>query len=477
VQKVRKEGFQDYKEKMNFYFYDITFLVIFGAFLSWFLISRRKKVQREGILFLYRTKLGLKIIDYISRKHKKFLHSFEYVLIFFGYLLMATMIFLIGQIIYLFFKFPDLIKAIKIPPVVPLIPYLPQIFKADYLPAFYFTYWIIVLAVAAISHEFLHGIFARARGIKIKSTGFAFLGPFSGAFVEPDENKVKKLPIKSQIAFLSAGTFANLVMTIVFFIILWLFFILFFAPSGVIFNIYTFSIANSSDINLTKESLFVNFDGGLNLTKVLVGNTTYYVESRYLVNNTGYVIAYEDSPALKAGLNGIIIGLDGNKINTYTDLVKALALKKPGDEVLIKTSFNNSVNEYNIKLAGRPDNENKAYLGIATIKTDSSSILSKIRNSALFFKDPNTDYEPKFAENFIIFIYNLIWWIVLVNFSVAVGNMLPLGIFDGGRVFYLTVFGITKSEKIAKAAYKFSTYLFILAFLLLTFLWFVNFPF
>jgi membrane-associated protease RseP (regulator of RpoE activity) len=101
--------------------------------------------------------------------------------------------------------------------------------------------------------------------------------------------------------------------------------------------------------------------------------------------------------------------------------------------------------------------------------------MGKVKNSVLFFKDPNTNYTTKFDGDLIIFIYNLIWWIVFINFSVALGNMMPLGLFDGGRVFYLTMLWITKSEKVARKAYKLSTYLLIGVFLLLTFLWFINF--
>ena len=151
---------------MSFFIYDITFLVIFSVFLALFLIKRRKKLKREGILILYRTKVGIRIINYISKKHERFLHKFEYVLVFTGYALMIGMLYLLFQLVYIFLKSPEFIRAVKIPPIAPLIPYLPQIFKVDYLPAFYFTYWIIVLAVAAITHEFLHGIFAKARNIK-----------------------------------------------------------------------------------------------------------------------------------------------------------------------------------------------------------------------------------------------------------------------------------------------------------------------
>jgi membrane-associated protease RseP (regulator of RpoE activity) len=457
---------------MSFFLYDLSFLIVFSTFLIIFLYKRRKKLQREGILIVYRTKLGIKIINCIAEKYKKFLHSLEYLLIFTGYALMLGMLFLLFQLLYIFARFPDFIRTIKIPPIMPLIPYIPRIFKIDFLPPFYFTYWIIVLGIAAITHEFFHGIFAKARKIKIKSTGFAFLGPFTGAFVEPDEAKVKKLKIKEQLGFLSAGTFANLVMAVLFFIFMWLFFISIFSAAGVVFNSYAFSVLNISDIKSRGEQNFIDFDGGLNLTEVFVKNKTYYVENENL--NQSYVIAYEDAPALKAGLAGVIIEFDGRQIKTNQDLKKELLDKKPGNEVVIKTLIEDSVKEHKIKLAERPDNKSQAYLGIVMIRTKGLSFLSKLRSRVLFFKDPNTYYKPIAAENLMIFIYNLLWWIVLINFSVALVNMLPFGIFDGGRVFYLSVLGLTKSEKTAKKAYKLSTYFIIFIFLTLTCLWFIG---
>ena len=61
--------------------------------------------------------------------------------------------------------------------------------------------------------------------------------------------------------------------------------------------------------------------------------------------------------------------------------------------------------------------------------------------------------------DFGIFIYNLFWWIVLISLSVALTNMLPMGMFDGGRFFMLTVWGITGNKKIAEGAFKWATWI------------------
>jgi len=52
------------------------------------------------------------------------------------------------------------------------------------------------------------------------------------------------------------------------------------------------------------------------------------------------------------------------------------------------------------------------------------------------------------------FGYYLLFWIVLINILVALFNMLPLGFLDGGRFFYLTIWGITRNEKVAERLFK-----------------------
>ena len=63
----------------------------------------------------------------------------------------------------------------------------------------------------------------------------------------------------------------------------------------------------------------------------------------------------------------------------------------------------------------------------------------------------------------------------MINLSVALVNMLPVGIFDGGRFFYLTVWGITGSEKFGRRAFAFSTWVIILFLVWLMFKWAVAF--
>ena len=459
---------------MSIIFLDITLFVIFTLFVIILLYKRKKKIEREGILYLYRTKIGIKIINYIGKKYEKALGVLKNFVIIFGYILMISIIFLIGQLLYFFIKFPEFVKAVKIPPIMPLVPYLPSLFKADFLPPFYFVYWIVIIAIVAIFHEFAHGIFAKKIGVKIKSTGFAFLGPFFGAFVEPDEEKMKRKSNFEQISVLSAGSFANLVLAAIFFVLFWIYFVNAFAPSGVIFNTYLFDVVNSSQITSIENNLNIDIDGDLNLSKVKIENETYFVETSNLNKVGEKIIAFKDLPAINAGLRGAIIKINNVRVENNEKLKAEILKYKPGEEIKITTLIDDSEKEFNIVLAENPANKSEPIMGVGILDLKSSSILGKIREKLSFFKNPNIYYAPKGNTDLTMFIYNFLWWILLINLSIALVNMLPVGIFDGGRVFYLTIFALTKSEKIAKKTFSIMTYLFLAVFIMLTVLWAVS---
>lgn len=471
---------------MDFTLYDIILLVLFVVFTSIFLYVKRENLKKEGLLFLYRTKLGIKIINTIGKKYKKTLTALSYVSIILGFILMLTMLYLFGKIVWTYIFQSELVKMIKVPPIIPLVPYLPQIFKLSFLPPFYFTYWIIIIAVVAISHEFSHGIFAVHKKVKIKSTGFGFfpffLPIFLAAFVEMDEKKMEKKKISSQMAILSAGTFANVLLAILFFGVLVLFFLLAFAPVGVSFDTYSYSVVGISAISSVNGFNVNNATFGqvLNLTdngmdQIYANNITYLTTKSFLEQQTGsqgYVLLYDNAPAINANLSNIIIKINGVSVNNKEKIGEEILKYKPGDKVTITTLESNADKNYEIILGQNPVNKSVPYLGIGFIQRGSSDLLNKITSIFSSFRDPNIYYQPNFAA--AEFIYDLLWWLVLISFSVALVNMLPVGIFDGGRFFYLTILAITKSKKIANKTFAIVTYLFILLLIIIMFFWAIN---
>lgn len=464
---------------MSFILYDIIFLVIFTLAVVLFLYKRRANLQRQGLLYLYRTKFGLKIIESTSKKFAPILKPLQYLIIACGYILMILMLWLLIQFTYIYTTSTLFVKATKIPPIVPLVPYLPEIFNVDFLPPFYFTYWIVIIAIIAISHEFAHGIFARLNKIRVKSTGFGFLGPFLAAFVEPDEkqmNKSKKFP---QLAILAAGTFANVVMTILFGLIFWLFFISSFTPAGVNFNTYATTAINLSEINevngnsissTSQIPLFVNES----LAEIKINENSYFVSGITLKaaaeNKLSQLIVYEDAPAIRAKLKSPIVAINNVKVTNLSELREQIRSHDIGDEVTITTIEKGKKVDNVIVLAEKDGNP---YLGIGILAPQRKGISGFVYTFITKIKDPFVYYEPMWDGDFVWFIYHLLWWTVLINLSVALVNMLPVGIFDGGRFFYLTILGLTGKEKIAKNAFALATWIILLIFVWLTLRWFI----
>jgi len=492
---------------MAFYIYDLTFLVLFSLGVGLFLWKRRKNLQREGIMYLYRTKIGVKFIDYIGEKYKKTISVFAFLGVVCGYVLMGLMMYFLYYLIKIYLFSPEIVRAIKIPPLMPLIPYLPSLFKVNFLPPFYFTYWILAIAIIAIFHEFAHGIVAKRHGVKIKTTGFGFLGPFSAAFVEPDEKQMQKKSKYQQISILSAGVFTNLLLAILFFLLLAGFFVLTYQPAGAIFNGYASEAVDIKDIsgiggisisdpssesllniinenNLIDELFLVVNGNTLNLTKISVRDGTYFMNigtlKSQLEQDQGFVVLYEDLPAINNALGkidnnqlkGIIIEINNNKITNHEDVSNILKDLNPGDEIKLVTKDDEGDLEYEFELGESSSQPGKAMIGLGFAGAQKESILGRVFNFFNFFREPSTHYEPRFNVDFILFIYNLIWWIALINLSVALVNMWPVAIFDGGRMFMLTIWGITGSEKFAQMVFKIATYAILASLFLLMFGWF-----
>src|SRR3989338_6260120 len=263
---------------MSFIAYDITFIVLFSLLVALFLYTRKHNLKREGLLYLYRTKFGLQLIEWTSKKYARILRPLQYVVIASGNLLMAGMIWLLVKLSYSYMTSPSLAQQLRVPVLTPLIPYIDRLSAVDFLPPFYFTYWIVIIAIIAIPHEFAHGIFARLNKIKIHSTGFGFLGPFLAAFVEQDEKQMKKAKKFDQLSVLAAGTFANILMTLLFGLILILFFSTSFSPAGVNFNAYSLDVINVSSISAITGTYIENST----LLNINANNKSYFVDGQML---------------------------------------------------------------------------------------------------------------------------------------------------------------------------------------------------
>jgi len=385
----------------NFIVYDLIFLAVSTLAVVLFLYSKRRNLKREGLLYLYRTRIGIRFIEWSTNKFSRILKPMQYLVVTSGYALMLFMIWFLIRFSWFYITSPFAAEALKVPVLIPLIPYLPRIFNISFLPPFYFTYWILIIAIIAIPHEFAHGIFARLNKVKIHSTGFGFLGPFLAAFVEPDEKQMAKRSKFAQLSVLAAGTFANIIVALFFVLIFWAFFASAFAPAGINFNSYSTSLINTSNVkNLDNLSLDTE------LILLNANNRTYYttpsVLQESLNNDLELLYVYDDTPAFRENLSSPILEIDGEQITSFDSLRDSISSKNPGDTITIKTLEG----EKSLVLTERDGN---AFLGIGISPLRTSGVIGSLYSISAKIKDPFVYYESKWGD-FGIFIYDLLWW-------------------------------------------------------------------
>ncbi len=383
--RARSSG-QSGKNKMPLDFQTISALV-FLFLLSVYVYLHRKELQTHGFFPLlyfcmYKTKFGLNFMDKFAKKFNKALKFLGYFGVIIGFLGMIFLSFTLIQNLYNLFITPEAAPGVGL--VLP--------FKAKGVVFVPFFYWILSIFVLALVHEFAHGIIARVHNMKVKSSGFAFLGILvpiiPAAFVEPDEKVLRKRPHKQQLSVFAAGPFANIILS--------------FVVLGMIFFVLS-PIVNS----------MVEYNG---------------------VEITGFIEG--DYPAKKAGIEAgeIVKAIDGMKVSTLDEFSGILLDKSPGTRIRLKTDKG----DYSIILAKNPEKEDSSYLGVY-VQQD-----SQVKNS---FKERYGNFIPAV----ITWIVGLFYWLWLLNLGIGLFNLVPIGPLDGGRMLQLALhnaFNKKKADKI-----------------------------
>ena len=366
---------------------DIIVLVVFGLLLLLFLLSKKKNVKYNNIFLyfiyfvMYKAKWGINAMDKIAKKSPRFWHFMANVSIFIGFFGMIFIVIFLGIQIY------EYLFNNGLPPIQPL---LPGVTSAPGLPTLSAIHWIIAIFILALVHEFAHGLFARVYDIKVKSSGFAFLGIvlpiIPAAFVEPDEKQMSKSSRKKQYAVLSAGPFANVITFLVF---LGVFFLM--AP---------------------------------------VASSITELQGVHIIS------VEENSPAFLAGLqeNETVQSINNKEINNIEEFQEVLAGTKPYQKIDLITDKGS----YSITTAENPSNSEASYIGVGIIPLE---------------RNLNQDLVNKYGEfplRGFLWLSLLVFWIWVTNLGVGLVNLLPVGPLDGGKMFYLFLTSKIKNEKVAK---------------------------
>lgn len=290
------------KYKWIILFYSIIILVVY--------LNRKKFDVQAGFIFLFRTKKGIPFINKVADKYRELIKIIGYIGIGIGFI---GMIFIAG---YFIFALYNIFANPAAPPAVaPIIPGV----KIPGFPIFLpFWYGIIALFIVVVVHEFAHGIVARAHGQEIKNTGIVFFGPLIGAFVEPDEKKLKKTQDIVQYSTFAAGPFSNVIL------------------AGIVFVLLLF------------------------VTTPLANQLTYS-------NGVSFAQIQNNTPAQISGLSATdeIIYVNNERINTTDDFMKKLETVRPNETITLGSKDKN----FTLITAANPSNPKKGYLGVVGITT------------------------------------------------------------------------------------------------------------
>ena len=376
-------------------FLKYKFVILFYFLVILFITFNWKRIERQAkIIFLYRTKLGIKWMDYITQRFQEWVILFGYIGMGAGFVGLVFISYTLIQNLYSLITQPSATSGVSL--VLPGV-HVPGL---GVLP---FWYWIIAIFVIAIVHEFSHGIVARAHKIEVKNTGIVFFGPILGAFVEPNEKKLRAEKDIVQYSVLAAGSFSNVVLALVALLLL------------------NFAFTPLEETMISPSGF--SFDS--------------YIEG--------------DFPALKAGIRPgtIITGINNQKVSNFQEFGDELAFYRPEESIIVNTAEK----DYTLKLAANPDNQKKPFLGINNIKNE-FKVKEKYQSGL-----------GEVIYTIINWLSGFLRWLFLLSLGIGLFNLLPLPIVDGGRMAQVFLHKLRGPEKGEKTYHRVS--LFFLLILLL----------
>jgi membrane-associated protease RseP (regulator of RpoE activity) len=293
-------------------------------------------------------------------------------------------------------------------------------------PLLPFFYTLVALIISVFVHEAGHGIVARVYGIKVESTGIAFVLIIPvGAFVNLDKDGLTKASLKEKCAVFTAGPLNNMIFAA--------------ASLAMLFVVLT-TLTPISTPDIPKN--------GLEIISVTDG-----------------------SLAEKIGLTqgSSILSIGQNEIRSQNDLLETLRSSIGKQTSIVwQDAEENKISE-TLSIPADTD-PSKPILGVRTAMVSLDPKLALELYKKYFTFDINRLVPilppPTLAEQFVPFsdfmapkyesnifgssfpvIANTLFWLWFINFNLGIFNALPIAFLDGGQLYGSLIESRSKIDK------------------------------
>ena len=273
-------------------------------------LKRDKFTIQAKFIALYKTKIGLKLMDKIASKYRELIKLLGYIGVGVGFTAMVYITYMITHNLYKLITDPTAKAGIGL--VLPGV-HIPG--SPIFVP---FWFGIISIFIVIIVHEFSHGVMARAYNLKVKSSGLMLFGPIPGAFVEPEEEKLAKQSDIAQYSVFAAGPFSNMLLSLLIMLI--------------------FLVVLMPVQSAITHPIGVSFEG-----------------------------VTEGLPAAESGITPgeIITRVNDLEIKNSDDLLNILGKFKPNETINLYGDV-----EHTMITSEHPDHKGKGYIGVVGIKNE-----------------------------------------------------------------------------------------------------------
>ncbi|MBU0953109.1 MAG: site-2 protease family protein [Nanoarchaeota archaeon] len=322
--------------------YPVSFL-LFVVLVFMVLYNDRKKFERQSIMFLRKTTRGRHILIWLGSHGRGFWKLLGMIGVAFGFFFSIWMFIILVQItiqgLLSTTSVPGLSLVLPSPTASPVI--APGVFGVP------FWFWIISIALLVIVHEGFHGIFVAREKMRIKSMGIGVLAVLPLAFVEPDEEQLRKGPFWAQQRVYAAGSFANFLLAGLSVFLLVGLLMSAYAVQGVAFGSYgasavpVSSLATMNGQPITDLAAAITDLDNRTLLEFTTTDGTSYLATVSLLKEQNLaneeLVLYDDYGAARAQLVGTITAIDSKPIINLSTLHDALVTAGPNATVAVTT--------------------------------------------------------------------------------------------------------------------------------------------